>query len=193
MKVLVLHAHPIDSSYGAALHRQTLAGLEMAGHTVDDCNLYAEGFDPVMSCQDRMGYYEIPDNRRTVENYVRRLEEVGALVIVSPVWTLGFPAILKGYFDRVWIPGVAFALVDGRVVPKLTNITKLAAVMTYGAPWTRTFLAGDPPRKVVKRLLRAQIGPRARVHYLAHYGMDRSTHESRARFLQKVRDSFSAF
>ena len=193
MRVLVLHAHPDDSSYGAALHRETVAGLETAGHTVDNCDLYAEGFDPVMSYQDRIGYYEIPDNRRAVASYVRRLEEANALVIVSPVWTLGFPAILKGYFDRVWLPGVAFALVNGRVRPKLTNITKLAAVMTYGAPRAHTLLAGDPPRKVVKRLLRSQIRPMAPVQYLAHYDMDRSTDRSRARFLNKVKDRFAQF
>jgi NAD(P)H dehydrogenase (quinone) len=193
MNVLVLHAHPVGTSFGAALHQKTITGLELAGHQVDDCNLYVEGFDPVMSRRDRLGYYLVPDNRRPVDEYVQRLEAADGLVIVSPVWTLGFPAILKGYFDRVWLPGVAFALDDGRVVPTLTNIKKLAAVMTYGAPRTQTFLAGDPPRKVVKRLLRAQIAPRAPVHYLAHYGMDRSTHESRTKFLGKVKTAFSNF
>lgn len=193
MRILVLHAHPDESSYGAALHRETVAGLEMAGHIVDSCNLYAEAFDPVMSYQDRIGYYEIPDNRRAVENYVQRLEQVDGLVIVSPVWTLGFPAILKGYFDRVWIPGVAFSLVNGRVRPKLTNIRKLGAVMTYGAPRAQTFLAGDPPRKVVKRLLRSQIKPLAPVLYLAHYDMDRSTERSRSRFLETVKTRFARF
>ena len=193
MKVLVLHAHPVDASYGAALHRQTIAGLEKAGHSVDDCNLYAERFDPVMSYRDCVGYYDIPANRRAVETHVRRLEEANALVIVSPVWTLGFPAILKGYFDRVWLPGVAFALVDGRVAPRLANITKLAAVMTYGASWTRTVIAGDPPRKIVTRLLRSLISRRAPVHYFAHYGMDRSTEASRAKFLEKVENRFTRF
>ena len=95
MRVLVLHAHPDKSSYGGALHRETIAGLEMAGHTVDNCSLYAEGFDPVMSYQDRIAYYQIPDNRRSVENHVRRLEQVDAMVIVSPVWTLEFPRSSK--------------------------------------------------------------------------------------------------
>lgn len=193
MKVLVLYAHPDHSSYGAALHRETLDGLKAAGHSVDDCDLYAEGFDPVLNCHDRIVYYDTTYNRKAVETYVRRLEQASALVIVSPVWTLGFPAILKGYFDRVWLPGVSFTLADGRVRRKLTNIVKLGAVMTYGAPRMNAFLAGDPPRKLVKRLLRSQIKLMAPVNYLAHYDMDRSTSETRARFLKKVKKSFAEF
>ncbi|MCW8060074.1 NAD(P)H-dependent oxidoreductase [Agrobacterium tumefaciens] len=193
MRVLVLYAHPDRSSYGAALHRETLDGLEAAGHTVDDCDLYAEGFDPVMTYRDRIGYYDTVHNRQPVENYVDRLEQASALVIVSPVWTLGFPAILKGYFDRVWLPGVSFTLVEGRVRRKLTNIVKLGAVMTYGAPRMNAFFAGDPPRKLVTRLLRSQIKPMAPVNYVAHYDIDRSSPQSREQFLKKVRESFTGF
>lgn len=193
MKVLVLYAHPVGSSFGSVLHRQAIAGLEIAGHDVDDCHLYAEGFDPVMSERDRMRYYEIPENRNSVEKYVRRLEATNALVIVSPVWTLGFPAILKGYFDRVWLPGVSFVLKSGKVVPNLANITKLAAVTTYGGSWLQTALLGDPPRTTITRLVRGQIVSRPPVQYLAHYGMDTSTELSRKKFIEKVRARLSEF
>lgn len=193
MRVLLLHAHPDSSSYGAALHQATITGLEIAGHIVDSCNLYEEGFDPVMSCQDRRGYYQVPENRQSVEGYVTRLEQAEGLVVVSPVWTMGFPAILKGYFDKVWLPGVAFSLDEGRIAPKLTNIRKLAAVMTYGSSRLQSFVAGDPPRKVVKRLLRSQISPLAKVRYFALYGMDRSTEETRRLFLKQVETSFAAY
>jgi putative NADPH-quinone reductase len=193
MRVLVLFAHPVESSYGAALHRQVVESLGEAGHEVDDCDLYAEGFDPVLSRHDRLVYHDIPGNRESVEPYIRRLECAEALVIVSPVWNFGFPAMLKGYFDRVWLPGVTFEMVDGRVRPKLTNIRKLAAVMTYGANPLRAFLAGDPPRKIVKRVLRVTLRLAAPVKYLAHYDMNRSTVETRARFLAKVRAEMSRF
>jgi putative NADPH-quinone reductase len=48
MRVLVLFAHPLADSFHAALHRDVLAALHAAGHTVDDLDLYAEGFDPVL-------------------------------------------------------------------------------------------------------------------------------------------------
>lgn len=69
--------------------------------------------------------------------------------MVFPVWNFGYPAILKGFIDRVFLPGVSFVLTDGKVQGNLQNIRKLAAVTTYGGTWMRAFLCGDPPRKSV--------------------------------------------
>lgn len=193
MKVLVLYSHPVETSYGAALHVQVVDSLVRAGHEVDDCDLYREEFDPILSRQDRVNYHEIPENLSLIQPYVDRLQAADAMVIVSPVWNFGFPAILKGYFDRVWVPGVSFDLIDGKVVSKLTNIKKLTAIMTYGADPFRAFLAGNPPHKVVTRMLRATIKPMARIKFMAHYEMDRSTPESRAKFLGKVKNEMARF
>jgi NAD(P)H dehydrogenase (quinone) len=59
--------------------------------------------------------------------------------LVFPVWNFGYPAILKGFLDRVFLPGVSFRLVDGKVKPNLTHIRKLAAVTTYGGTRLRAF------------------------------------------------------
>jgi putative NADPH-quinone reductase len=193
MKVLVLHSHPVEESFGGALHRQTLDSLKRAGHEVDDCNLYAEGFDPVLSRHDRLIYHDYPENTDALKSYVERLERTEALVIVTPVWNFGFPAILKGYFDRVWLPGVSFELVNGKVRSKLQHIRKLGAVLTYGADPFRAFVAGNPPKKIVKRVLRAQIKPFAPVVFLAHYDMNRSTETSRKEFLAKVGREMTRF
>jgi putative NADPH-quinone reductase len=140
-----------------------------------------------------MIYHDYPENTETVKSYVERLEHAEALVIVTPVWNFGFPAILKGYFDRVWLPGVSFELVNGKVASKLRHIRKLGAVMTYGADPFRAFVAGNPPKKIVKRVLRAQIKPFAPVVFLAHYDMNRSTDETRKRFLGKVKQEMERF
>jgi putative NADPH-quinone reductase len=193
MRVLLLHAHPVEESYGGALHRQTHAALQAAGHTVDDCDLYAEGFDPVMSRHDRLVYHDFPQNTDLVKSYCDRLLAAEALVIVTPVWNFGFPAMLKGYFDRVWVPGISFDLVDGKVTSKLRHIQKLGAVLTYGATPFRAFAAGNPPKKIVKRVIRAQINPVSPVTFLAHYDMNNSTDETRVRFLEKVKTAMERF
>lgn len=115
MRVLVLHSHPVEESYGKALYKQTLESLRKAGHEVDGCDLYAENFDPVLSRHDRLAYHDYPGNTEPVKSHVERLKRAEGLVLVTPVWNFGFPAILKGYFDRVWLPGVSFELVDGKV------------------------------------------------------------------------------
>jgi len=193
MRVLLLHSHPVEESYGAALHKEAREALARAGHEVDDCNLYAEGFDPVMSRHDRIVYHDYPENTKLVASYCERLVAAEALVIVTPVWNFGFPAMLKGYFDRVWVPGISFELVDGKVQSRLRHIKKLGAVLTYGATPFRAFVAGNPPKKIVKRVLRAQINPWSPVTFLAHYNMNEATADTRARFLARVRQSMEAF
>ncbi len=113
MRILVVHAHPVETSFNAALHRAVVDTLRAAGHQVDDLDLYAEGFDPVLTREERLGYHDTPANRGPVAPYVERLLGAEALVFVNPVWNFGFPAILKGYLDRVFLPGVSFKLVDG--------------------------------------------------------------------------------
>lgn len=186
MRVLVLFAHPDPRSYAAALHQTIVSSLTAAGHEVDDCDLYAEGFDPVLSGAERAAYHDTDRNQASVAGYVARLQRAEALVLSYPVWNFGFPAILKGFFDRIFLPGVSFKLVDGKVRPALWNIRKLAAVSTYGGARYRAFLMGDPPRKIVKRVIRAVCHPSVHPLYLAHYDMNRATSASRTAFLGHV-------
>jgi putative NADPH-quinone reductase len=194
MRVLVLFAHPVETSFQAALHRATVDALMRAGHEVDDCDLYAENFSPALSREERINYHDAAVCRKNVEPYVRRVLAAEAFVLNFPVWNFGYPAVLKGFFDRVFLPGVAFDLLDnGGVRPRLTHIRKVAAVATYGGSRLRAMLAGDPPRKAVTRVLRGQVGIATPVAYLAHYGMNRATDESRRKFLARVTKTMSRF
>ena len=102
-----------------------------------------------MTRQDRLEYHDQTVNRIRVNAYVERLLKAEAIAFSFPVWNMGFPAILKGFVDKVFLPGVSFNLKDdGSYVPCLHNIKRLGAVCTYGgARWT-TFLMGDPPREL---------------------------------------------
>ena len=193
MRVLVLFAHPVETSYQAALHKTVVENLTAAGHEVDDCDLYAEGFNPVMSREERLNYHDEAICRNPVQSYVDRLLAADALVLVHPVWNFGYPAILKGYFDRVFLPGVSFELANGKVKPTLHNIRKLGAVVTYGSSRWHAMLIGDPPRKVVKRAVRAVVHPTARTVYLPLYGMNRNTAATREAFLKKVTATMGVF
>jgi NAD(P)H dehydrogenase (quinone) len=194
MRILLLFCHPVEDSYQAALHRTARAALERAGHQVDDCDLYAEGFCPMLSREERINYHDTRVNRAPVQPYVERLLAAEALVLCFPVWTFGPPAMLKGFFDRVFLPGVSFHLsADGRLTPNLRHIRKLAAITTYGRPRWVAFAIGDPPRKLVTRMLRFQIRTGAKVLYLAHYHMNVSTEATRRRFLAKVERAMARF
>ena len=74
--------------------------------------------------------------------YADGLLAAEALVLIYPVWNEGFPAILKGFFDRVFIPGVSFKIgPDGAAIPNLQKLRKLAAVCTLWRQSHDQFLA----------------------------------------------------
>lgn len=78
MRILVLFCHPVETSFHASLHQDVVHTLRSAGHEVDDCDLYAENFNPVMSREERLGYHREPSNREPVRDYVRRLQQAQA-------------------------------------------------------------------------------------------------------------------
>jgi putative NADPH-quinone reductase len=190
-RALVLFAHPCGESFSAALHATVVETLERRGWDVDDCDLYAERFDPVLSAEERRGYHAVGPNTAAVQSHVDRLRAAQALVMVFPVWNFGYPAILKGFLDRVFLPGVAFRLEDGRVVPNLRNIRRLAAVTTYGGTRLRAALVGDPPRRAFSRAVWHVCRPDS-FRYLALYDMNRATDAARSAFLARVRGGMEA-
>jgi NAD(P)H dehydrogenase (quinone) len=190
MRVLVIYCHPVAESFGAADHRTVLEALIEAGHEVTDVDLYAENFDPVMSRQERLDYLNTDRNERPVKRYDEQLAAADAIVLVYPAWWYGMPAMLKGYFDRVWLPGVAFDVTpDGRVLTeRLQRIRRIVVVTTYGGPWWMVRIAlGDPARKIVSRAVRALCGRGCRVDWYVQYNMDRATPRRLSRFLDRIR------
>ena len=194
MRVLVVYCHPVETSFHAALHREVLKNLRAAGHEVDDCDLYAEGFNPVLSREERLGYHEVPGNQLPLKPYVERLQWAEGIVFCFPTWCFGLPAMLKGYFDRLFMPGVAFDISDpANVKPMLTHIRRISAVVTYGRPRWLAWYMGDPPRKIVTRYMLRLTGRRARVDYHAHYHMNVATEPQLKRFMARVGTAMARF
>jgi len=192
MRFLVVYAHPAEESFQSALHRRVVKTLTEAGHEVDDCDLYAEGFQPVLSREERRAYHNAGANRGFVPGEIGRLLRCQGLVLVFPAWWFGMPAILKGWFDRVWLPGVAFDLADGRTRPLLHHIVRFSVVTTYGSPWWAIKLMGDPNRRVLMGGVRQLLSRSARVLWLAKYNMDFADEAARNRFLKRVEQRMRA-
>ena len=120
MRVFVIYAHPFETSFDVALHAAVVATLRARGHEVNDCDLYAESFDPLLNREERIAYNDVHANQLRVSAYVDRLLAADALVLIFPVWNEGFPAILKGFLDRVFLSRVSFGKSpDGSVAPAL--------------------------------------------------------------------------
>jgi putative NADPH-quinone reductase len=119
-----------------------------------------------------------------------------SIVFVYPTWWYGMPAILKGYFDRVMIPGVAFHYNRNRqyrVIPGLPHIKKIGIVTTYGAPDLIVKIHGDHGRRLVTHGLAPHCALGCRVVHKGLYSIDRSTETQRAAFLENVMNSYRYF
>jgi putative NADPH-quinone reductase len=194
LRVLVVFAHPLETSFVSALHARVVETLRARGHDVDDLDLYAERFDPLMSRKQMLSYVDVETNTFEVEPYVARLRAAEALVLVFPVWFDGLPAIMQGYFQRVFLPGVSVVIDEnGLFHPNLWNLKRMAAVCAYGEPSRDVAAKHDPPRRFVRDNIGALIDPKGRLEYLACYGMNCTAAPRRAAFLRRVTRAFSAW
>ena len=172
MKCLVVVAHPIADSACHAMARAAIEALANAGHEVQVEDLYQTGFSPALTVGERRSYYGPAFDAATVQPQVARLLAADALVLVFPTWWFGFPAILKGWFDRVWAPGIAYdhASDFGPIKPRLLNLRKALAITSLGSPWwVDRLLLWQPVRRVLKTALLGTCAPQCRFEMLSLY------------------------
>ena len=195
MRVQLLIAHPVGDSYCASLAARARDALARNGHEVREIDLYRDNFDPRLSSPERASYFGDFD-ASAVGAYVDTLRWAEGLVFVFPQWWFNMPAILKGYFDRVWAPGVAFRhdLASGRILPLLGGVRRFCVITTFGSPWWVVELyMRNPVRAQLKRGLAAACAPQARFRMLALHDMDRATLRKRQQFLDRVESEMAHF
>ena len=189
MRALVIYCHPKPQSYTAAVRDVVLDQLERAGAEVELLDLYAMKFDPVLSAEGMDCYLDEFCNAHAVEAHAAAVQRCDTLIFVYPTWWYGLPAMLKGWLDRVLLPGIAFKMPQGPgdvIRPGLGNIERLGVFTTCGASWWLTRIIGAPGKRMLMRGVGYLCPRRCRKVYAAHYLMDSSTDESRARHLARV-------
>ena len=195
MHILLVLAHPLAESFSGAVARTARETLEERDHTVDVLDLYQENFDPRLTAAERAGYFDIPYDSSEVANLVARLKAAEGLILVFPQWWFNFPAILKGFFDRVLAPGVAFShdASGGRILPRLSNIRLLWALTTTGSPWwiVQLFM-GNPVARLLRRGIAPLCAKRLNFRLLSLHDMDRASDADRRKYLERVQKALRA-
>lgn len=190
MRLLVVFAHPCPESFGASLCRAAVESLTAGGHEVRLRDLYAEGFDPVIREAEWRDYFADPAaSAARLAGDLADLRWAEGLVLVYPTWWYGPPAMLKGWFERVWLPGATFAIPSGRfgrVTRRLDNIRFFAVVTTSGSPWWWLRVIRDPGRNLFMRGMRPLLHPRCRVLWRQLHAMNHATDAERDRFRARV-------
>jgi NAD(P)H dehydrogenase (quinone) len=189
MRALVVYCHPNPDSFNAAILALVVERLTQLGAEIRVNDLYARGFQPVLSDPEWCRYLDTPTNTQPVAKDVQDLQWCDTLIFVYPTWWYGLPAMLKGWLDRVLLPDVAFLMPDAghrTIRPGLRHITRLGVFTTCGASWWLTQLIGAPGRRTLMRGVGLLCAKGKRSAFVAHYLMDRSTEASRARHLARV-------
>lgn len=195
MRFVVVVAHPDPESFSLALAHQAVRSLTSGGHHVDLLDLYALGFRASMTEAEFQRYQQpqymndpaAQQDDPLVAEHIRLVQAADGMVFVYPTWWSSMPAVLKGWLERVMVPGVGFVFGKRqRIRPGLTNIKHLVGISTYGSPWLYIKLVNDNGRRTVQRTLRVATSMRARFTWLALYRTDTSTPARRAEFLNRV-------
>lgn len=172
MRLLMVIAHPLGDSLSHRFADRLSRDLTGRGHDVTLRDLYAEGFAPALTADERRAYYSTPFEDET------GLKTFDGMVLVFPTWWFGLPAILKGWIDRTFLPGVAYAHdPEHRTLhPGLPHLKSVLAVTTMGAPaWYDRLVARRPVYRALKYGVFKPCAPKARFRFLALNGAEKVT------------------
>ncbi|MCT4558483.1 MAG: NAD(P)H-dependent oxidoreductase [Pelagimonas sp.] len=183
MKILLVLCHPLPDSLNARLAKCCQSALQDQGHEVVVHDLYAQGFDPRLTREERGQYYDRPFEDRI------NLQEAQGLVLVFPTWWFGLPAMLKGWVDRCFAPGVAYDHhpTGGPMSPRLDQLKSVMVVTTLGSPgWIDHLIMRRPVRRILKWGVIKPCARHARFAMLSLYRAETVAPARIARFEAKI-------
>lgn len=148
-KILVINGHPDRESLSAALGGAYADGARAGGHEVRALALADISFDPVLW----KGYREIQELEPDLARARDYIGESDHLVFSYPIWWGVPPALMKGFIDRVFLPGFAFRSSRSNLPPeKLLKGKSARLLVTMDSPfWYYRFVAGRPGHNMMKR------------------------------------------
>lgn len=135
--ILLLCGHPDHESFTGTVLDHYQAGAEDAGHTVVRVNLGDLHFDPIL----HKGYKEIQALEPDLIDLQDKFRNADHIVIAYPNWWCTMPALLKGLFDRFWLPGFAFNFnkqtkkIDKHLKGKSARVIVLSGTHSHFSTW----------------------------------------------------------
>lgn len=171
---LLVSCHPLEDSLCHHLVARVEAGLKANGVAYEHLDLYKRGFAAPLSAAERGSYFGDFDDSG-VRAEIAQLKRTETVILVFPTWWFGMPALLKGWFDRVWAPDVAFVHVPatGSISPILDNLKHCLAITTLASPWkVDRLLLHQPIKRVLKGGILKGCAPQATLEMLSLYGVN---------------------
>jgi NAD(P)H dehydrogenase (quinone) len=131
MKVLIVYCHPYEKSFNHALLESIRMGVQDAGDIIEVIDLVRDGFNPVFSAGELALFSQGKFLDEKIGEYQMKIQSADHLVFLYPYWWGGMPAILKGFFDKVFLPGWAYhETPEGRFIGHLKQIKSATMLIT---------------------------------------------------------------
>jgi NAD(P)H dehydrogenase (quinone) len=184
MNTLIIYAHSNTNSLNHAILENVIKGLKEVNQKFEVIDLYAEKFDPVLVIDDKHRRRDLINDPYT-EKYREKIVQADRLIFIYPIWWYGVPAILKGFFDRVFVSGFAFRY-DGKLPKGLLKNKKAWVIYTIDSPsffirWFRKNAEWTVVRDAILKFCGIKKIKRTRLS-----SVKQSTNETRQKWLQKI-------
>ena len=150
MKVLVVIGHQRLDSFCHMIAEAAIAEFCDAGHEVVFHDLYAENFDAILPHSEVRKGSE-PD--AVIEQHCQELVDSDLYFIVHPIWWAMPPAMLKGWVDRVFRPGVAFEFGPQGAMGKLNGKRAIVLTTSNSPSEDQLQVTGNPLEEIWKRFI----------------------------------------
>ena len=188
MHVLIVYSHPNPDSFNHALLDLVKAEIKKKKHTVSIRDLYALDFQPTLKMADLAALKEGKPPKDIVAEQ-KEIDQADMIIVIHPVWWLGIPAILKGWFDRVFSYGYAYCYDDKGILQSLLAGKKAIVINTTGCPEQTSYIDTGLKEAFMKALdlgIYGFVGMEVVLHRM-FFSLPRSTPEERADMMMTLK------
>eukprot|EP00759_Apiculatamorpha_spiralis_P040177 PhF_6_TR38843/c0_g1_i1/m.58085 len=211
--IFLLQAHPVTKaakSFSCSIADRIEGALQSSSSSIRRRNLYempdGKCFSPLLTETERLDYFN--EGKQThlcgkdgtcdphVVDIVDTLRWADTVVFVYPTWWFNVPSVLKGFFDRCFVPGVGFRYDHalGKRTVGLTNISRVGVVTTYGFDEPTVLKAGDAGKVMIQGGMSMLFSPEVEHHWDALYSMQGTQLETvRTEFLNRIEMKYKGF
>lgn len=154
--ILIINGHPNASSFCGGIASQYAETATSLGHNVQVLHLGDMHFEPSL----KTAYKHIQPLEPDLERAWDLLSSSQHLVFVFPIWWGGMPAVLKGFFDRILLPGKAFKYRPGTNQCDGLLAGRSAEVFTTmdTPPWYYRWVQFEPAHRQIRHMILAFCG-----------------------------------
>jgi NAD(P)H dehydrogenase (quinone) len=150
-KIVIINGHPNKESYNYALHAAFASASTAKGNTVEEICLADMDFNPIL----RHGYSKRTELEPDLLAAWEKIQGADHIVWIYPMWWGMMPALLKGFIDRLFLPGMAFRYRDNSPMwDKLLKGKSSEIICTLDYPvWYYKWILGEPGTKAMRKMI----------------------------------------